>query len=92
MIYRLNLNCIVQYCENYQDCRRVQQLAYFGEVFDTRQCGEQCDVCRKGTYYEKHDVTAYAKSICEMVQVKLCSGETMAAFSPLIACMHIRAL
>ena len=45
-----NLWQMVRYCENISDCRRMQQLQYFGEVFDTSKCGEmrltKCDNCK----------------------------------------------
>ena len=45
-----NLNQMVRYCENISDCRRMQQLQYFGEAFDTSKCGEMrqtlCDNCK----------------------------------------------
>ena len=45
-----NLWQMVRYCENISDCRRKQQLQYFGEVFDTSKCGEmkltKCDNCK----------------------------------------------
>ena len=45
-----NLWQMVRYCENISDCRRMQQLQYFGEVFDTTKCGEmrlaKCDNCK----------------------------------------------
>ena len=45
-----NLHSMVRYCENKSDCRRVLQLQYFGEVFDTSKCGEmkltKCDNCK----------------------------------------------
>ncbi len=44
-----NLYRMVQYCENKMDCRRTQQLEYFGERFDRRYCaqfeGTACDNC-----------------------------------------------
>ena len=40
---------VVQYCENRADCRRSQQMAYFGEVFDPVDCKKFskaiCDNC-----------------------------------------------
>ena len=56
-----NLNVIVQYCENVQDCRRQQQLGYFGEKFSAAQCQETCDVCMDGLNFSKHDVSDDAK-------------------------------
>ena len=44
-----NLYRMVSYCENLIDCRRSQQLEYFGEVFDRQYCRENpralCDSC-----------------------------------------------
>jgi len=44
-----NLWRMVSYCENKLDCRRGQQLEYFGEYFDKALCGEYpgaaCDNC-----------------------------------------------
>lgn len=44
-----NLWRMVSYCENSLDCRRVQQLEYFGEYFDKSLCkeypGAACDNC-----------------------------------------------
>jgi len=44
-----NLYRMVQYCENNADCRRSQQMAYFGEIFDRKHCSNMkkavCDNC-----------------------------------------------
>ena len=44
-----NLYHMVQYCENNTDCRRSQQMAYFGEIFDRKHCSNMkkavCDNC-----------------------------------------------
>ena len=66
---RANLNQVVQYCENFQDCRRVQQLAYFGEDFDKRQCRNNCDVCKSARVFEQRDVTAAAADLVKLAQV-----------------------
>lgn len=51
-----NLNRIVGYCENVTDCRRAQQLDYFGEHFTREQCLEirqsACDNCLKQQRYK----------------------------------------
>ena len=44
-----NLYRMVQYAENNLDCRRTQQLEYFGELFNREKCGAMpkaiCDNC-----------------------------------------------
>ena len=60
---------MVNYCENTQDCRRVLQLQYLGEVFDARHCktsGATCDNCRKGKQ-EIKDITEFARKVVAMV-------------------------
>jgi bloom syndrome protein len=40
---------MVNYCENKADCRRSQQMLYFGEILDRRHCAQMpravCDNC-----------------------------------------------
>jgi superfamily II DNA helicase RecQ len=58
-----NLYRMVQFCENKTDCRRSQQLTYFGEVFDRKNCGNMkqaiCDNCSSKVYY----ITCYVYHI-----------------------------
>lgn len=58
-----NLNRIVGYCENVTDCRRGQQLDYFGEHFTSEQCLERrdtaCDNCLKKNSYQVNTVNDY---------------------------------
>ena len=61
------LNRMIQYCENIQDCRRMQQLAYFGEKFDPAQCGNSCDVCQAGKSFSLQDLTEDSKALLEVV-------------------------
>lgn len=47
-----NLHCMVHFCENAMECRRIQLLAYFGELkFNKSFCKEHpdvsCDNCAK---------------------------------------------
>ena len=60
---------MVNYCENTHDCRRVLQLQYLGEVFDSRHCKSSvatCDNCRKGKP-EVKDITDFARNLVAMV-------------------------
>ena len=60
---------MVNYCENTHDCRRVLQLQYLGEVFDSRHCKSSvapCDNCRKGKP-EVKDITDFARTLVAMV-------------------------
>lgn len=43
------------YAEEQVECRRVQLLQHFGEVFDPAHCQGTCDLCAKqsGTAFEK---------------------------------------
>ena len=68
-IHHQNLWEMVNYCENTNDCRRVLQLQYLGEVFDSRHCknsGSICDTCRKGKP-ELMEVTEFARKLVSMV-------------------------
>ncbi|KAJ9597116.1 hypothetical protein L9F63_026993, partial [Diploptera punctata] len=67
-----NLWRMVSYCENHTDCRRSQQLNYFGENFDRKLCmefrGTTCDNCIQQSQYTMIDVTAVCKEIVQCVQ------------------------
>ncbi|XP_057302171.1 recQ-like DNA helicase BLM [Hydractinia symbiolongicarpus] len=76
-----NLFRVVQYCENKVDCRRAQQLHYFGEGdFNTEECKRNaattCDNCAFSSQIQKLDVTADAKAICQAVN-ELCHNGNM---------------
>ena len=72
-----NLNLIVNFCENMIECRRAQQLDYFGEHFTREQCLKNkvtsCDNCSRAVQYQETDATDFAKMIVSSVQ-DLCSG------------------
>lgn len=73
--FSTNLNSVIQYCENFQDCRRVQQLAYFDERVTNEICRGMCDVCQEGKHFIQGDVTENAKSLLSIVEVS-CGGVT----------------
>ncbi len=67
----------MNYCENYIDCRRTQQLEYFGEHFCSEQClknrAAACDNCLRTVQYKETDVTEQSMIIMRGVR-DLCSG------------------
>lgn len=74
-----NLHRIVGYCENITDCRRAQQLDYFGEHFTSEQCLENrktaCDNCLKKRNYQTIDVLQQCRKAASAVK-DLCSGRS----------------
>ena len=58
-----NLNRIVGYCENITDCRRAQQLDYFGEHFTREECLQSrqsaCDNCLKQKQYQVNKLFSF---------------------------------
>ncbi|XP_069695186.1 recQ-like DNA helicase Blm isoform X2 [Periplaneta americana] len=67
-----NLWRMVEFCENRTDCRRSQQLNYFGENFDRKLCIASrvtvCDNCQQQDQYQITDVTAECQEIVKCVQ------------------------
>lgn len=67
-----NLNRIVGYCENVTDCRRAQQLDYFGEHFTREECLQSresaCDNCLKQKQYQV-DICIYCIVIVFVIKV-----------------------
>ena len=54
-----NLQQIVGFCYEPNECRRAMLLRHFGEAFNTQLCNKTCDNCRKGSNElgESRDVT-----------------------------------
>ncbi|KAG7204709.1 hypothetical protein KM043_005123 [Ampulex compressa] len=67
-----NLFKMVSFCENRTDCRRAQQLNYFGEIFDRNEClanrTTTCDNCRCKDDIAMLDATEDAKQIMKAVR------------------------
>ncbi|NWH64045.1 BLM protein, partial [Geococcyx californianus] len=68
-----NLYSMVHYCENVVDCRRIQLLAYFGEMdFNPNFCKDNpeviCDNCSRKKDYKSRNVTDEVKSIIRFVR------------------------
>ncbi|XP_004519642.1 Bloom syndrome protein homolog [Ceratitis capitata] len=76
-IHLENLNRIVGYCENVTDCRRAQQLDYFGEHFTSEQCLERretaCDNCLKKQSYQEINVLEQSRKVARAVK-DICGG------------------
>jgi RecQ family ATP-dependent DNA helicase len=49
---------LIEYCEEFCECRRVIALLYFDEVFNRNDCGQMCDNCRKKLVKDEKDITA----------------------------------
>ncbi|XP_042352588.1 Bloom syndrome protein homolog isoform X2 [Plectropomus leopardus] len=68
-----NLHSMVHFCENMMECRRIQLLAYFGEMkFNKSFCKEHadvsCDNCAKPNQYKMRNVSEDVKKIVRFVQ------------------------
>ncbi|KAM4734184.1 recQ-like DNA helicase BLM isoform 2-T2 [Anableps anableps] len=68
-----NLHSMVHFCENVMECRRIQLLAYFGELkFNRNFCKDHpdvsCDNCAKPNQYKLRKVTDDVKKIVRFVQ------------------------
>ncbi|GLD58689.1 Bloom syndrome protein isoform X1 [Lates japonicus] len=68
-----NLHSMVHFCENMVECRRIQLLAYFGELkFNKGFCKDHpdvsCDNCSKPNQYKLRNVTEDVKKIVRFVQ------------------------
>uniref|UniRef100_A0A3P8TKN5 RecQ-like DNA helicase BLM n=1 Tax=Amphiprion percula TaxID=161767 RepID=A0A3P8TKN5_AMPPE len=68
-----NLHSMVHFCENVMECRRIQLLAYFGELkFNKSFCKDHpdvsCDNCAKPNQYKMRNVTEDVKKIARFVQ------------------------
>ncbi|XP_064620578.1 recQ-like DNA helicase Blm [Lineus longissimus] len=73
-----NLYRMVAYCENKMDCRRAQQLEYFGEYFEKGECNSIpeciCDNCASKDEFCVRDVTADVKLIVQSVKMVNTNG------------------
>ncbi|XP_066993221.2 recQ-like DNA helicase Blm isoform X2 [Anabrus simplex] len=75
-----NLWRMVAFCENRTDCRRIQQLNYFGELFCQEQClanrTTACDNCLQKEQFTAVDVTDDCKEILKCVKELCDMGRT----------------
>jgi bloom syndrome protein len=59
---------VVQYCQNKIDCRRVQVLGYFGQVFEPKVCQKHCDNCLDSSGSAEEDMTEVAVQAIRLVK------------------------
>lgn len=59
---------VAGFCQNESQCRRVQILQYFDEVFDKQQCHLGCDVCLNGIEHIARDLTKEAIDVINLVK------------------------
>lgn len=59
---------VVQYCQNEIDCRRVQVLGYFGQVFDRKDCHQRCNNCLDNADSEELDMSDMAARAIRLVK------------------------
>ncbi|KAL0938914.1 RecQ family ATP-dependent DNA helicase [Colletotrichum truncatum] len=64
---RVMLNRVTAFCDNLENCRRVEILRYFGEVFNGDDCNKTCDNCRAGAVFEQKDFSDKAIAAIQAV-------------------------
>jgi superfamily II DNA helicase RecQ len=65
------VRAVVQYCQNEIDCRRVQVLGYFGQVFDRKDCRKQCNNCLDNAGSAETDMSEMAAQAIRLVKCLL---------------------
>lgn len=58
---------MIEYCEEYFECRRVIALLYFDEKFNRKNCNMMCDNCKKGLLCEEKDMTKESVIVLTML-------------------------
>ncbi|OHF01377.1 RecQ family ATP-dependent DNA helicase [Colletotrichum orchidophilum] len=66
---RMMLNRVTAFCDNREDCRRVEILRYFGEQFNPDECEKTCDNCRAGAVFEQQDFSELAVGAIQTIQL-----------------------
>ncbi|KAG0503947.1 hypothetical protein HPP92_004019 [Vanilla planifolia] len=64
-----NLLCMVNYCENDSECRRLLQLIHFGEKFNASDCQKTCDNCSKMLNSVARNVSGIARQLVDLVKL-----------------------
>lgn len=63
-----NVNAIIKYCESQTECRRSLILQYFGENYNSDNCNETCDNCKRKKNVVIKDVKKDACNLCKIVE------------------------
>ncbi|KDN71147.1 putative RecQ family ATP-dependent DNA helicase [Colletotrichum sublineola] len=66
---RIMLNRVTAFCDNRENCRRVEILRYFGEVFNPEDCEKTCDNCRAGAVFEQQDFSELAQAAIQTIEL-----------------------
>jgi len=66
-----NVREVMEYCMNISQCRRVQVLRHFDEVFDQKDCNKRCDVCKNDAQVTTQDITTEAIDLVHLVRSML---------------------
>lgn len=58
---------LIEYCEEYIECRRVIALLYFDEKFNRNNCNKMCDNCKKMLDREEKDISQLCRTVLEFM-------------------------
>lgn len=75
---------VVEYCENFYECRRKQLLEYLGEQFESSECRKMCDNCTNMKEFTRVNVTSYAKAVVNDLEKDLPVFYTMLQVSEVL--------
>ena len=66
---KASMHEVLRFCNNKTDCRRVQVLSFFNEMFDPTNCHQGCDICltRDENMYKTENVTGDARKVIQMI-------------------------
>ncbi|KNC84730.1 hypothetical protein SARC_03071 [Sphaeroforma arctica JP610] len=75
---------VVKYCENVVKCRRLLALSYFGDNFNSKDCGNSCDNCINERLHKKEDLTNLSKQFVQCVKDVKYLDVTLLAFRDIL--------
>ncbi|KAK5849114.1 hypothetical protein PBY51_008782 [Eleginops maclovinus] len=68
---------MVDYCQNFDSCRRSLMAVHFDEVWDDEGCNQMCDTCRNAKDYTTVDITEHAKQLVQIVELATSMDEKL---------------